>query len=254
MNKPLFTKLIKAWHPDLTTNLRQKIVCEEMTKYILCANEAGDDVTLREIERLGEGYLEVAKERALEAEEERRSDADFEEIRRRFYEMQAAESRGTWAYAIPIIPPRPRYLVNFLWMINPYLLAFSVSEWRENGRLHNAWALCNAAGWSWILLQIWIQVGTFEAASLATGHAQSGAMGLLFVLLRGVLIVVALPVAVPLAMFVGGAAIIIGTIWLAAWIAGGVLGFFHPWLTIVPIFIAGIVLIAAAWAALGEDL
>ena len=117
-----------------------------------------------------------------------------------------------------------------------------------------AWALCNAAGWSWILLQIWTQVGTFEAASLAGGHAQSGAMGLLFVLIQGVLIVAALPVAVPLAMFAGGAAIIIGTIWLAAWIAGGVLGFFHPWLTIVPIFIAGIVLIAAAWAALGEDL
>ena len=254
MNKPLFTKLIKAWHPDLTTNLRQKIVCEEMTKYILCANEAGDDVTLREIERLGEGYLEVVKERELEAEEERRSDANFEEIRRRFYEMQAAESRRTWAYAIPIIPPRSNLLLWFLWMINPYLLTLSVRDWQDNGRLHNAWALCNAAGWSWILLQIWIQVGTFEAASLATGHAQSGAMGLLFVLARGALIVAGLPIVVPLGMFVGGAAIVIGAVWLVTWIASLVLGFFHPWMAFVPYFAAVIIIIAAGWMALGEDL
>ena len=251
MNKPLFTKLIKAWHPDLTTNLRQKIVCEEMTKYILCANETDDEDTLKEIERLGEGYLEVAKERELEAEEERRSDGDFEEIRRRFYEMQAAESRRTWAYAVPIIPPRQNFL---LWMINPYLLTFSVREWRENGRLHNAWALCNAVSWLWIWLHIWSQIGSFEAASLAAGHPHDGAIGLLFVLIRGVLIVAVLPVAFPIAVFAGGATIAIGTLWLVAWITGGVLGFFHPWLVSVPYFAAGIALIAAGWAALGEDL
>ena len=252
--KPLFTRLVKIYHPDLARSVRRRSVCDEMTRHILSANEAGDDETLREIERLGDGYLEVVKERELEAEEERRSDAHFEEIRRRFYEMQAEESRGTWAYAIPIHPPGPNYLLWFLWMINPYLLTLSVRDWRDNGRLHNAWGLCNAVVWLWIWLKLWSQLGSFEAISLAAGHTHEGAMGLLFVLLRGVLIVVALPVAVPLAMFVGGAAIIIGTIWLAAWIAGGVLGFFHPWLTIVPIFIAGIVLIAAAWAALGEDL
>jgi hypothetical protein len=254
MNKPLFTKLIKAWHPDLTTNLRQKIVCEEMTKYILCANETDDEDTLKEIERLGEGYLEVVKERALEAEEERRSDADFEEIRRRFYEMQAAESRRTWAYAIPIIPPRPNFLLWFLWMINPYLLTFSVRDWRENGRLHNAWALCNAVGWLWIWLQLWSQLGSFEAVSVATEHTRDGAIGLLFVLLRGAFIVAALPVAFPVAVFAGGAAVVICTVWFAAWIAGGVLGFFHPWLIPVPFFVAGIVLIATGWSVLGEDL
>ena len=254
MNNPLFTKLIKAWHPDLTTSARRKIVCEEMTRHILCANEADDEDTLKEIERLGEGYLEVAKDREFEAEEERRSDADFEEIRRRFYEMQAAESRGTWAYAIPIIPPRQNFMLWLLWLLCPYLLTLSVRDWRENGRLHNAWALCNAAGWLWIWLHIWSQIGSFEAASLAAGHPHDGAIGLLFVLIRGVLIVAALPVALPLGVFAGGAAVAIGTLWLVAWIAGAVLGFFHPWLIPVPYFVAGISLIAAGWAALGEDL
>ncbi len=46
MSNPLFTKLIKAWHPDLTTNARRKIVCEEMTKHILTAHETGDDEAL----------------------------------------------------------------------------------------------------------------------------------------------------------------------------------------------------------------
>jgi hypothetical protein len=254
MNKQLFTKLIKAWHPDLTTSARRKIVCEEMTRHILCANEADDEDTLKEIERLGESYLEVAKERELEAEEERRSDADFEEIRRRFYEMQAAESRGEWANAIPIIPPQPNFLLWLLWMINPYLLTFSVQDWRENGRLHNAWALCNSAGWVWIWLHIWNQVGCLEAGSLAAGHTHDGAIGLLFVLFRGALIVAALPVAFPMAVFAGGAGVVICTLWFAAWIVGGALGFFHPWLIPVPYFLAGISLIAGGWAVLGEDL
>jgi len=254
MNKPLFTKLIKTWHPDLTTSARRKIVCEEMTKHILRANETDDEDTLKAIERHGEGYLEVAKARALEAEEERRSDADFEEIRRRFYEMQAAESRGEWANAIPIIPPRQNFLLWLLWVSSPYLLTLSVRDWRENGRLHNAWALCNAAGWLWIWLLIWKQVGSFESVSLATEHARDGAIGLLFVLLRGALIVAALPVALPLGVFAGGAAVVICTLWLVAWLVGGALGFIHPWLTFVPFFVAGISLIAAGWAALGEDL
>ena len=254
MNKPLFIRLIKVWHPDLTTSARRKIVCEEMTKHILCANETDDEDTLKEIERLGESYLEVANEREFEAEEERRSDADFEEIRRRFYEMQAAESRGEWANAIPIIPPRQNFMLWLLWLLCPYLLTLSVRDWRENGRLHNAWALCNAAGWLWIWIHIWSQIGSFEAASLAAGHPHDGAIGLLFVLIRGVLIVAALPVALPLGVFAGGAAVAIGTLWLVAWIAGAVLGFFHPWLIPVPYFVAGISLIAAGWAALGEDL
>ena len=254
MNNPLFTKLIKTWHPDLTTSVRRKIVYEQMTRHILCANEADDQETLEEIERLGEGYLEVAKERELEAEEERRSDVNFEEIRRRFHEMQAAESRGEWANAIPIIPPRPNFLLWLLWMINPYLLTFSVQDWRENGRLHNAWALCNAVGWLWSWLHIWNLIGSFEAASLAAGHAHDGAIGLIFVLLRGAFIVAALPVAFPVAVFAGGAAIVIGVLCLASWVAGAVLGFFHPWLAFVPYFVAGIVLVATGWSVLGEDL
>ena len=213
-----------------------------------------DDQTLKEIERLGEGYLEVAKERELEAEEERQSDVNFEEIRRRFHEMQAAESRGEWANAIPIIPPRPNFLLWLLWMINPYLLTFSVQDWRENGRLHNAWALCNAVGWLWSWLHIWNLIGSFEAASLAAGHAHDGAIGLIFVLLRGAFIVAALPVAFPVAVFAGGAAIVIGVLCLASWVAGAVLGFFHPWLAFVPYFVAGIVLVATGWSVLGEDL
>ena len=254
MNTPLFKKLVKAWHPDMTTSNQRKIVCEQITREILCANEADDEDTLREIERLGEGYLEVVKERELEAEEERRSDAYFEEIRRRFYEIQAAESRGEWANAIPIIPPQRQYVLWFLSMINPYLLAFSVQEWRANGRLHNAWALCSAAFWLWICLQIWNQVRALEGASLAAGNAHDGAVGLIFVLARGALIVAVLPIAFPLGVFAGGAAIVIGTISLVAWIAAWVLGFFHPWLVFVPYFIAGIVVIAAGWNALGEDL
>jgi len=254
MNKQLFTKLIKAWHPDMTTSNQRKIVCEQITREILCAHEADDEDTLREIERLGEGYLEVVKERELEAEEERRSDAYFEEIRRRFYEMQAAESCGEWANAIPIIPPQRQYVLWFLSMINPYLLAFSVQEWRTNGRVHNAWALSTAVVWLWIFWLIWSKVSSIEAASMAAGNAHDGAVGLIFVLARGALIVAVLPIAFPLGVFAGGAAIVIGTIWMVAWIAAWVLGFFHPWLVFVPYFIAGIVLIAAVWNALGEEL
>ena len=254
MKTPLFCKLIKTWHPDLCTTARRKIICEEMTRHIIFANEAGNEATLKEIERLGEGYLNVVKERELEAEEERRSDANFEEIRRRFYEMQASERCGEWANATPINPPQRQYVLWFLSMINPYLLAFSVQEWRANGRLHNAWALCSAAFWLWICLQMWNQVGALEGASLAAGNAHDGAVGLIFVLARGALIVAILPIAFPLGVFAGGAAIVIGTIWLVAWIAAWVLGFFHPWLIFVPYFIAGIVVIAAGWNALGEDL
>jgi len=254
MNKPLFTKLIKTWHPDLTTSARRKIVCEEMSRHILSANEIGDEESLKEIERVGEGYLEVVKNRELEAEEERRRDAEFGEILRRFSEMQAAESRGECAYAIPINPPRQQYLGRFLWMLNPYLLTFSVFEWRENGRLHNALATGNAAAWLWIWYHFWNQLGAIEAAEIAAGHSLAGVRGFAFVLFRGALIAAALPVALPLGVLAGGAAITISVVWVVAWIAAGVLGFFHPWLVPLPYFFAGIILSAAGWAALGEDL
>ena len=252
--KPLFTRLVKIYHPDLARSVRRRSLCEEMTRHILSANEAGDDETLREIERHGDGYLEVVKEREVEAEEKRRSDANFEEIRRRFYAMQAEQSCGEWADAIPINPPRTNYVTWFLWMINPYLLTFSVAEWKDNGRLLNAYSLLNGVAWLWIWLMIWNQLYVIEALARSAGYTHDGLMGLTFVLARGVLIISALPVALPLAVLAGGAVIVIATTWLLAWIAGGVLGYFHPWLIHLPYWVAGMFLIVVGWFLLGEDL
>ena len=217
--KPLFTRLVKIYHPDLARSVRRRSLCEEMTRHILSANEAGDDETLREIERHGDGYLEVVKEREVEAEEKRRSDANFEEIRRRFYAMQAEQSCGEWADAIPINPPRTNYVTWFLWMINPYLLTFSVAEWKDNGRLLNAYSLLNGVAWLWIWLMIWNQLYVIEALARSAGYTHDGLMGLTFVLA-----------------------------------AGGVLGYFHPWLIHLPYWVAGMFLIVVGWFLLGEDL
>ena len=253
MNNPHFLRLIKAWHPDTTTDIRKKAICEEMTRLILRAKDEGDGAVLEEIDRLGEGYLQIARDRAAEEEEDRRSDLEVREAYRKFMRMQnEEESQGAWADAYPIHPPRRNHAVDLLGIFNPYLLTFAIGGWCKNGRIYNLWAICNGAAWLYVWWILWCQLGQFETATMAAGHAHDGGVGLLFVLTRGVMILGILPVAVPVGLLAAFATLGVGIAWLGAWILGGILGLFHPWLAHVAYAAAAILLLVTAWQALGD--
>ena len=61
-----------------------------------------------------------------------------------------------------------------------------------------------------------------------------------------------LPIAIPLGLLAGVATVVGGFLLLIAWILGGLLSLFHPWLAYLPYAIATVILIGAAWEALGE--
>ncbi|MFZ4775957.1 MAG: hypothetical protein ACOYM3_11365 [Terrimicrobiaceae bacterium] len=255
MNNPKFLRLIKKWHPDTTIDIRRKSLFEEMTKVILRANDEGDDAVLEQIERMGEGYLQIAQERAAEEEEDRRSDLEVREAYRRFMRMQnEEESRGAWADAYPIHPLRRNYVTELLGLLNPYFLPFTAGAWSKNGRLCNLWAIGNGAAWSYVWWILWGLIGKFETTTLAAAHAHDGGVGLLFVLIKGLMILSILPVAIPLGLLSAFAALGVGIAWLGAWVLGHILGFFHPWLVHVPYAAAAVVLLIAAWEALGNGL
>lgn len=256
MNNPKFIRLIKLWHPDTTTNTRKKAICEEMTKCILRANDECDDTALEEIDRLGERYLEISRDRKAQEEEDRRSDLEVREAYRKFRQMQEDEedSQGGWAAAYPIHAPRQNYTAELFGLMSPYLLPMVMGGWGKNGRILNLWALSNAAAWVYLWCGLWYQLGLFESATLAAGHAHDGGVALLFVLARGAMILAILPVAVPLGLLAAFAALGTGLAWLCAWILGGIMEFFHPWLVPVPYVAATVVLLIAAWESLGEGL
>jgi len=62
MEKALYRKLIKKFHPDVTTCPRKKRIFEELSKRINHAYEAGDYDQLLAIDREGESFLKPRKE------------------------------------------------------------------------------------------------------------------------------------------------------------------------------------------------
>ena len=255
MKSLLFLKLIKAYHPDTTSSLQKKAIYGELSRYIIQAHSDGDEATLEEIDRLGEAYLETAKDREAEEADERRTDERVREAHRRFVRMQEDhDTRGEWSYAYPIIPPRSNFMVDILKaVIFPYHLTFAICDWGKNGRLYNAASLFSGVAWMGAWWKIWGLLGALELAASASGYSHDGAIGLLFVLLRGALILAALPVAVPLVMMAGAALIGTGVLLLIAWFLGGILSLFHPWLAYGPDAVAAVILSLAGWEVLGED-
>jgi hypothetical protein len=120
--------------------------------------------------------------------------------------------------------------------------------------LYNAASLFSGVAWMGAWWKIWGLLGALEIEAHASGYADEGPIGLLFVLVRGSLILAAMPVAVPLVMMAGAALIGTGIVLLIAWIFGGILSLFHPWLAYVPYGAAAVILMSAAWVALGDDL
>jgi len=241
MNKALFIKLIKTWHPDTTTSPKRKALCEEMSRHILRANEEGDAEALEEIERHGEGYLEILKQRERQAAQEQQE------------ELQRQERyRQRWCYAYPVKPPRRNPIVVLLEMINPYLVVRALKSWATNGRLYNAWALCSGVLWLWAWWLVWKEIGPLEAATQAAGYAREGGVGLAFVLARGVYILAALPIAFCVGAVFLTIAFFAGFCLIAAWFAGLILGAFHPWLVHVPYALAAVFVLMIFWELLAD--
>ena len=264
MNRPLFIKLIKTWHPDTTTSLKRKVLCEKMSRHILQASEAGDDEALEEIDRHGECYLEIVRQReeqaAREREEARRRQAAMDEIYRNIAKAREEEEtqqrqeqcRQRWCYASPLKPPGRNPFVVLLELINPYLVVRAMKSWATNGRLYNAWGFCSGVFWLWAWWIAWKEIGPMEAATQAAGYAREGGVGLAFVLARGVYILAALPVAFCVGAVIFPIAVVAGSSWVAAWFIGLILGLFHPWLVHVPYVLAAVFVVLFAWQSLEE--
>ncbi len=254
MNRALFLKLIKKWHPDTTRNPKMKVLCGEVSRHILRANEEGDFEALKEIDRLGEGYLEVIKqrqqheEREIEAERRRQAAAD------EAYRTTRAERayRQQWFYAYPVRPPRRNSFVVLLELINPYLLLHAMKSWAMNGRLYNAWALCSGLLWLWVWWLGWKEIGSLEAATQAAGYAREGGVGLVFVLSRGVFIIAGLPIAFCAGAVLVYIAVLAGACLIVAWFCGIILGLFHPWLVHLPYVLAAVFVLIVVWQSLEE--
>jgi len=248
MDKSLFLKLIKIWHPDTTTNRHTKRVYEAMSQAINRAYEDGDRATLEAIDIHGEDYLGQGREDDVRpAGPEAGGGEGFAGCPG----QMRAEAAQAW-YAWTVEPPRISYLPVILGALNPYLLPMSLSDLRTS-RIYNLYTIVSGAFWVWIWWLLWKQLGVLEAEAQAAGFPHEGGVGLLFVLARAAMILSVLPIAVPMAVLAFLCGCAIGAAFISCWIVGGILGIFHPWLVNVPYGIAALILPFLGWKMLGDD-
>jgi len=248
MDKSLFLKLIRIWHPDTTTNTHTKPLYEAMSQAINRAYEDGDMATLEAIDIHGEDYLEQGRQADVgSAGPEAGGGEGFAGCPG---QMPAACSGGRRAWTVHL--PDMCYLADIFGVINPYLLPMSFSD-RSTSRIYNLFTIVSGAFWVWIWWLLWNQLGVLEAEAQAAGFPHEGGVGLLFVLARAAMILSVLPIAVPMAVLAFLCGCAIGAAFISCWIVGGILGIFHPWLVNVPYGIAALILPFLGWKMLGDD-
>ena len=257
MNRDLYLRLIKLWHPDKTQNPHTKKHYEEMSKAINNAYAGGDMETLQAIDTYGDEYLSHTYRRRTQPPYSQEQKPHHESAHTSYARETNYQNDAGSQYANKTRRGAEHLVsVDFqkgLICLSPLFLPFHVSEWQNSSKLVNLLSIVSGVAWLYALWMFWGQLNGLESAARMAGYSHEGLLGLLFVLVRGGVIVTAIPIAIALAivMFIG--AICLALIGGGSWILGGILGFFHPWLAILSYIIGGYLLLVAAWRSIGDE-
>jgi len=129
-----------------------------------------------------------------------------------------------------------------------------MNSWNENGRFRNLLGIAGGIGWFQITVFLRHQLGAFSAWTQLHGVPHESLGGLGIVLAKGILILAAIPIVIPLAILILYAAIAFFLCSLLCAFGMKILGLFHPYLEWLPLVIFSGVFVRVIWAALAEDL
>ncbi len=228
--KPIYRRVLRKFHPDMTTDPMERAAFGDLTREIIAAYQDGDGDTLIEIERLGTAF------RAPERESQPSS---------------GVPRRHQPAAAVPSASMKP-WVTNLKPFWFPYALAFAIPLWNGNQKFKNASCILGAIPWTWLGVRLWGGIDGLAVWLNELGYAHESLAGLIVVLLRGALIVAMLPIVVPLGLVALRVGWVIGSVWVAHWVLAGVLGYFHPYLAWIATAGLGLSLAIALWRSLDE--
>lgn len=236
--KRLYRELAKVYHPDKSTTQAE---CEIFGQLMIAINDAaaaGDVATLTQIKTLGPIYLVVKMYSENQfSRGPHQSDACS-------YDRPRTESRGKRvACAVKAA----------LCLLHPYCLWFMLDVWGSIGRVSKLTALGGAVGWTFLFAHAWWLLDRASTFCTEAGFPHDSWAGLIIVLLRGGVILAALPCLFSLLVVGFFAAMILGFAILANSLASAILGVFHPLLTRLPAIIVVPLTVWALWRMVGKD-
>lgn len=198
--KALYRKLLRKFHPDMTTDPERKIEYGELTKGIIDAYKNSDFDALKLIEIMGLAYHSPNPP-------DTSADVDY------------SPPHSVW-----------RRVRESVWwaLLNPYGLSGALREWNHNGRFYNSVALAGGVAWTWLVIEIWIGIGDLSRWLQQAGFSHEGPVGFALVVVRGVLILGAFRVVVPVAIVAFQCGLVMAVGVVACWVASVVLGAFTP--------------------------
>ncbi|CAN5830505.1 hypothetical protein BH09VER1_BH09VER1_47400 [soil metagenome] len=252
MEKALYRRLIKKFHPDVTTCPRKKRLFEELSKRINLAYEVRDYDQLLAIDRAGEDFLKP--HRAKSADQEWCVSENSQELLK-----SKGRNRKRHAPSKPAQPTLPFWRIReafrtfICYIVNPYGLAYAMNSWNENGRIRNFLGIVGSIGWFQVVLFLWHQLGVFSEWTQLHDFPHESLGGLGIVLAKGILILAAIRIALPLAVV----ALYMGTTLflcsLCCAFTMKLLGAIHPYLAWLPPVVCLGTILPLFWEALNND-
>ncbi len=230
--KSVYRRLVRKYHPDMTTDPRERVVYGDLTREIIDAYKTGDGDSLSEIERLGTAF----RRQRMEPETPPAVDSTRPSPP---VATGLAEDVHQWL----------RFLAPFVF---PYALPFAIRSWNENQKATNAACIAGAIPWAWLGVHLWGGIDALSLYLIGLGYSHESITGLIVVLLRGALLCAFLPIAVSLGLVALRVGWLVGAAWVAHWVLAGVLGYFHPYLAWIATIGLGAGLAIAVWRSLDE--
>lgn len=222
--------MAKLYHPDKARSQIEKEIFGRLMVFINEAAEQDDLSTLKAIKVLGPAFLAM------------RENPQFHTFPNASVSPAAAE---------PMRHETSSGFVANIWFLlgwaEPYALLAIIQNWDAFGRGRKFVAILSSMGWTFVFQKLWYLLDAASSLCARSGYPHDSWVGLVIVLLRGAVIIAALPCIFSLGVIGFIAAIIIGFCFVLNMVASGILGLFHPYLAYVPSIILGPFLLFALW-------
>lgn len=238
IEKALYRKLIKRFHPDTTTCPKKKIVYEELTKKI---NHAFDS----------ENYAELI---AIDCQHTATFERDSTSPRPPTSKSSppppssGSYSKPSKVVTFGVLAEIARTFIHFF--LNPYGIALALNTWEQNGRWRNLLSLVGGFLWMTLVDFTWKQIDIFAQFH---GISHESLSGLGIVSLKAILVLASLPTAFCLISFGFYIGVILGTCGVLCAIMMKVFGLFHPLLSWIPLIIYAVFAVRLIWHVLGNS-
>lgn len=236
--KQLYRELAKAYHPDKSTNQTEHDIFGQLMVAINEAAAAGDMYTLEQIKALGPAYLAVKMY----------SESEFSGVA---YRDEATEDSRP--QKLSLVTRFARVSGTVLSLLHPYTLLFMLDHWTSLGAVRKLTALGGAVGWTFLFYHAWELLDRVSVVCANAGYPHESWTGLVIVLLRGGVILAALPCLFSLVVVGFFVAMIGGLALLANSVASIILGIFHPLLARLPAMILAPLVLWVFWRLLRKD-